>query len=190
MNERISKHELRQLMKKVRKKALVENIKASLTAQNFILNSTIWHNCQKPALYSALPGEVNVEHLFQSALTQGKTPLLPAIINQRSREMKFFHTTNLSNLEKGPLRIMQPIPSCPSFTPDLIIAPGLAFDFKGNRLGYGGGYYDYFLHGHPECTCIGICFSSQLVDYIPAECWDMPMHAICSEAGLTFIREV
>jgi 5-formyltetrahydrofolate cyclo-ligase len=52
---------------------------------------------------------------------------------------------------------------------DLVVAPGLAFDRAGRRLGYGGGYFDAFLPRlRRGCAVVGICFAEQLVDEVPA----------------------
>ncbi|NDV68174.1 5-formyltetrahydrofolate cyclo-ligase [Dysgonomonas sp. 25] len=66
---------------------------------------------------------------------------------------------------------------------DLIIVPGVAFDKKMNRLGYGKGYYDRFL---PETTApkVGLCFGFQLFDSIPNSAWDVKMNYIITEKGI------
>ncbi|MEZ4721869.1 MAG: 5-formyltetrahydrofolate cyclo-ligase [Flavobacteriales bacterium] len=55
---------------------------------------------------------------------------------------------------------------------DLIIVPGLAFDTEGNRLGYGGGYYDAFLVDHPNSFKVAVCFPFQQVDQVPHSDFD------------------
>ena len=61
---------------------------------------------------------------------------------------------------------------------DLIIVPGLAFDKKGNRLGYGGGYYDRFLATYPEAHKLAVAFPFQLVDQVPVEAFDAPIDEV------------
>ncbi len=75
--------------------------------------------------------------------------------------------------------------------PDLIIAPGLAFDRNGIRLGMGGGYYDRLLAlpRHAASRRIGLAFAFQFVDSLPREAWDMPVHAVCTEKGLVWIPD-
>ena len=52
---------------------------------------------------------------------------------------------------------------------DLVVAPGLAFDRSGRRLGYGGGYFDAFLgRVRTDCAVAGVCFAEQVVDEVPA----------------------
>tara|TARA_R110002050_G_scaffold51505_2_gene118382 strand:+ start:662 stop:1210 length:549 start_codon:yes stop_codon:yes gene_type:complete len=61
---------------------------------------------------------------------------------------------------------------------DLIICPGLAFSPKGNRLGYGGGYYDRFLIKHPEAYKVGLAFPFQIRASIPSDSYDCKMDQI------------
>lgn len=71
---------------------------------------------------------------------------------------------------------------------DVIFVPGLAFDRKGNRLGYGKGYYDRFLKGQKNALKIGICFDFQLLDKVPSEAYDVPVDWIISESELVKIN--
>ena len=75
--------------------------------------------------------------------------------------------------------------------PDLIIAPGLAFDRNGIRLGMGGGYYDRLLSlpRHENSLRIGLAYAFQIVDSLPRQPWDVPVHAVCTEKGLVWIRD-
>ena len=75
--------------------------------------------------------------------------------------------------------------------PDLIVAPGLAFDRNGVRLGMGGGYYDRLLAlpRHRDSLRIGLAYAFQIVDSLPREAWDVPVHAVCTEKGIVWIRD-
>lgn len=63
---------------------------------------------------------------------------------------------------------------------DIVLVPGVAFDRKGNRMGYGKGYYDRFLKGMSALR-VGVCHSFQLVDAIPTEKHDVKMDMIITE---------
>lgn len=68
---------------------------------------------------------------------------------------------------------------------DLILVPTLAGDRRGYRLGYGGGYYDR-LFAQPLWQAIpriGIVFAMAIVDYLPADPWDLPLGGLCTEIG-------
>ncbi|MGI6227111.1 MAG: 5-formyltetrahydrofolate cyclo-ligase [Peptococcales bacterium] len=65
---------------------------------------------------------------------------------------------------------------------DLLIVPGVAFDLRGNRLGYGGGYYDRFFERlRPEVPLVALAFELQLVPRVPVDPWDRPMDWIVTE---------
>ena len=65
---------------------------------------------------------------------------------------------------------------------DLVIAPGIAFDKNGHRIGYGYGYYDRFLGSLPEVVLrVGLACARQLVPEVPVDPWDVPVHALATE---------
>lgn len=67
---------------------------------------------------------------------------------------------------------------------DLLIVPGVAFDLRGNRLGYGGGYYDRFFERlRPAVPLVALAFELQLVPRVPVDPWDRPMDWIVTEKG-------
>jgi 5-formyltetrahydrofolate cyclo-ligase len=68
---------------------------------------------------------------------------------------------------------------------DVVVVPGLAFDRRGHRVGYGGGFYDRFLGRlRPDALTVGICFSFQVVDEVPHGRGDRPVDLVVTEEGL------
>ena len=68
---------------------------------------------------------------------------------------------------------------------DLIVAPGLAFDRRGGRLGYGKGYYDRFLHQiRGDATKLAVCFECQLFPEIPVLPHDVRMDLVVTENAI------
>ena len=63
---------------------------------------------------------------------------------------------------------------------DLVFVPALAFDEKGYRLGYGGGYYDRFL-GTFQGVSAGLAFSACCVKELPRDCYDLPVSCVLTE---------
>jgi len=82
--------------------------------------------------------------------------------------------------------IPAPGPAAPQVRPDLIIAPVLAFDSAGSRLGQGAGHYDRTLEalraGGPVFV-VGLAFAGQEVDRLPQEPHDQRLDAILTEDG-------
>jgi 5-formyltetrahydrofolate cyclo-ligase len=80
---------------------------------------------------------------------------------------------------------MEPAERVPAPPPaiDLVVAPGLAFDRRGRRLGYGGGYFDAFLPRlRPGTPVVGVCFAEQVVDEVPAGEGDRAVHVVVTDA--------
>lgn len=67
---------------------------------------------------------------------------------------------------------------------DLIIVPGLAYNDEKYRLGYGGGYYDYFLKSHPNAVKLGLFYSFQKNEELPVEDHDIPIDIVISDISL------
>lgn len=68
--------------------------------------------------------------------------------------------------------------------PDWLLIPLLAFDSRGNRLGYGGGFYDRTLAATPGAFRLGVAYAGQEVPAVPVGHNDIPLHAIATEQGL------
>lgn len=129
-------------------------------------------------LYSALPDEVPTQALIERLVGQGKTVLLPRVVSDTEMELRRY--TGQQDLHKGTYGIMEP--SGELFTDydtiDVAIIPGMAFDTEGHRLGRGKGYYDRFLTRVPYIYKIGLCFSWQMVDYVPCDENDIRMDEV------------
>ena len=91
-------------------------------------------------------------------------------------------------LEDGPYGTRQPPVRGAPVLPDVILAPLLAFDSAGWRLGYGGGFYDRTIadfadRGH-KTSFIGLAYDGQKLDKVPVGPYDMPMDAVLCPSGL------
>lgn len=65
---------------------------------------------------------------------------------------------------------------------DLVVVPGVAFDGRRYRIGYGAGYYDRFLLSlRPDCLKVGIAFDMQMLEHFHAERYDIPMDLVITE---------
>ena len=71
---------------------------------------------------------------------------------------------------------------------DCVIVPGVAFDTKGNRIGFGAGYYDKFLNASRHVFKIGLCYEFQLCNEIPACEFDIPMDVVITEKMVIYTK--
>lgn len=133
--------------------------------------------------------EINTISLA-AELIRKKFDLWVPFIDQKNT----MHSSRLNDLEdliEGPFGILQPQDLIDSNVLhfDIIFVPGLAFDKKGNRIGYGKGYYDKFLSEVDEsCLKIGLCFDFQLIDHVPADGHDIPVDWIICESDVIKIN--
>ena len=118
--------------------------------------------------YYSLPDEVNTHQLIDELVVEGKTVLLPKVLDDET--MKLRRYTGRQDLSEGSFHIMEPVgePFSDYSEIDLSLIPGMAFDAQGNRLGRGKGYYDRFLRAMSVRT-IGVCFDFQRVDEVPTD---------------------
>jgi 5-formyltetrahydrofolate cyclo-ligase len=90
-------------------------------------------------------------------------------------------------LVKGNFDVFTPEHDVATVTPELLLVPLLAFDRRGYRLGYGGGFYDRtlaLLRRHGGIKAIGLAFSGQEVDAVPHDGFDQPLDGVLCENGL------
>jgi 5-formyltetrahydrofolate cyclo-ligase len=128
-------------------------------------------------LYASYASEVRTQELVRWALEQSKQVVLPKVRREPKGLLLYKVTVPEQELEPGPRDIPEPIPErCQAAhieELDFVVAPGVAFDERGVRLGQGGGYYDRFLAqlrsraDHPPVA--GAAFELQIVERVPAE---------------------
>jgi len=156
-------------------KAIVKKIQRS---RRFLETSTI-------ALYWAVDWEIDLSPLFTSEISTGKSLALPRW-NSRHDNYEFAVLNSVSQIVKGPYGIHEPGPECRVLehqSIDLVLIPGLAFSRAGARLGRGRGYYDRLL-GPLRSAFWGVCHDIQLMDDVPSDHWDRPMHCIVTPSQL------
>ena len=141
------------------------------------------------ALYASMPafGEIDVSSLANALLVRGVTILFPRVAARQPPTLAFHEIDDLQALAPGVLGIPTPSPQAPGRTldeVDLVIVPGLAFDRAGNRLGFGGGYYDAALASAPRPLRVAVAHSFQLLaDALPRTDRDRPVDVIVTPDG-------
>lgn len=148
-------------------------------------------------LYCSFRSEVATRRLLHHCLEAGMTVGVPLTLPATSRLRMVRITDPDRDLVPGYLGIAEPRPelveraALPSGAIELAIVPGVAFDRSGQRLGYGGGFYDRFLALEaPQALRIGLGFSVQLVERLPVLPHDMGLDLLFMENEvLTFRRE-
>jgi 5-formyltetrahydrofolate cyclo-ligase len=131
------------------------------------------------SLYLALQDELDPDPLIAALHARGHGLALPTLLDRTT--MRFLAWTPGEPLERGPMRLRQPLPSAPPLAPDLIVTPLLGFDRAGRRIGYGAGHYDRAFQQFPGAHRIGFAWAMQEVDRVPHDPWDVALQAIVTE---------
>lgn len=136
------------------------------------------------AIYRSMGSEAPTENLIDFLHERGFPLCLPRLGADTSVEMEFAAWDPDDILVPGQLRIPQPAPSAPTVVPDVVLTPLVGFDPALNRMGNGAGYYDRYFARHDIALRIGIAWSAQMVEALPVESWDVPLHMIITEQSI------
>jgi 5-formyltetrahydrofolate cyclo-ligase len=108
-----------------------------------------------------------------------KRVLLPYV---KGKDLEISEICSLQDVAPGKFKILEPKrkENAPISDVDLVIVPGVAFDGRGQRVGYGGGYYDRFLV-KTRAPRVALAYENQIVASVPAEDHDQRVDKIVTE---------
>ncbi|MEB1807627.1 MAG: 5-formyltetrahydrofolate cyclo-ligase [Bacillaceae bacterium] len=178
------KKELRTVVKnKLKEMGEVEHNIKSEKIKELLSSTSLWKEVHTMAITISRGTEVDTYKIIEKAWGEGKKIVVPKTYPEKN-EMVFYQINSFDELESTYFQLKEPKEAvCFPYSHeniDLIIVPGVAFDRKGNRLGYGGGYYDRYLSHYKGKTC-ALAFDEQLVSEIPVESFDVPVQMIVTE---------
>ncbi|MGQ9629826.1 MAG: 5-formyltetrahydrofolate cyclo-ligase [bacterium] len=135
-------------------------------------------------VFVSFGSEVRTQRILNAALSSGKRVAVPLVQDKKIIASELLDPEN--DLAPGTYGILEPKPECvrpvPAEEIDLIVTPGLAFDRRGYRIGYGAGYYDrFFKTTRPDAPKIAVAFDFQVLDEVPTTERDLPVDAIITE---------
>ncbi len=134
-------------------------------------------------VYVSKKPEVDTGSLITGLLARGTRVVVP-IIERETTSLRLSYLDDPSVLIPGTFNVPEPggneLPASPRDV-QLVIIPMLAFDRRGNRLGYGAGYYDRFLSGNRDIPRIGLAFACQESESVPSDENDVRMDIIVTE---------
>lgn len=136
-------------------------------------------NSNRILLYLSVNNEVETVNLIRYLQSLGKNIFLPAYSNNKYIIRKF---VSFAGLEAGPYGILQPVnnSTMDAENLDLAILPGVAFDKKGVRLGYGKGVFDHLLKNFKGIK-IGLAYAFQIVDKLSKEKHDLVVDLLVTD---------
>lgn len=153
-----------------------------------------YKNSKAVMFYSAKGREVGTARLIKSALENGKKVMLP-VTNISKGEIEIGMIESYpEGMKKGPFGIMEPEKGgIGDDELETVIVPGVAFDSRGHRLGYGKGFYDQLLGRLAakgiKVRNIGLAYDFQVVEKLPAEAHDHRMNFIVTDKKTIRCRE-
>ena len=137
-------------------------------------------------LYLSMRSEVETTGLLEELLNSGKQICSPTVDTEQLELTPRRVQNPKTELVRHRYGMLQPSNACPIFPIEhlqLIVVPGIAFDRKGYRLGYGKGFYDRFLTKCPHAIPIGLAYQIQVVEDTFPQVWDAPVQHIFTETG-------
>ncbi len=174
----MDKKELRRQIREKKRAMTPEQIEqASRRLGELFMNTPEYQNAK--TIYGYLPynQEVRTVPMLEQALRDGKRVAVPKVYGD---DMKFIYMDDLSRVELGYAGIPEPVADGPVAEDKtaLVLMPGMAFTEKGDRMGYGGGFYDKFLAKEPEHPTVALCYNFQMVESLPTAEYDIPVDCV------------
>jgi 5-formyltetrahydrofolate cyclo-ligase len=172
-------------------RASLSNAQRSAAASLWAAQAKNWWRGQKIptnniiAAYVPLRDELNISPFTRWLCAQGYRLCLPTI-RQQSRELIFRQWQPGDDMLPHPrYQIQEPLPHAPPCMPDLVLVPLLGFDLSGQRMGYGGGYYDATLQAlrmqNSNLLAIGCAYALQQCEPLPTAPHDQPLDRVITE---------
>ena len=177
------KHRLREALKVHRRSAYSPDlVRASAEIVQRVAGLQLFRHASIISIFwpRLASNEVNTRPLISKALENNKAVFLPRVTSWDDGMMQHVQYTG-ELLKPDSMGLFEPQHDpVAGFNPDLAVVPCLAADKKGNRLGYGGGFYDRYLATVP-CPIICLAFSQYILDDIPHSDHDQPVDWVATE---------
>lgn len=174
----MDKAALRQAVREKKRAMSAEEIRSRSETLGQLLRNTDAYQ-RAGTVYGYLPfnQEVRLIPILEQAIRDGKRVAVPKI---KDDAMYFVYMEDFTRIQPGRGGAPEPVDDGPEARERsaLVLLPGLVFDEHGNRIGYGGGYYDRFLRQEPEHPTIALCYDFQVVPQLAPEPHDIPADQI------------
>lgn len=138
-------------------------------------NDSLYRESHIILAYASYGTEIPTYSFIKCTIEDSKSVFLPKVVDNK---MIFFRIESVDELIIGYKGIPEPKGDSEIYSSNdkaMMLMPGVAFDKEGNRLGYGGGFYDRFLEDNPELLDRSIAFGMhfQMIENIPTEAFDI-----------------
>lgn len=175
-----------------RKRRCLSNAEQKIAACNIaekIAADIHFNHIKHVAVYLANDGEIDLSIFVKDLWQQGKSTYLPVLDHNNLGKLLFAPYSNKTLMIQNKYGISEPdvtaAQMCPIERLDIVFTPLVAFDWQGNRLGMGGGYYDRTLASldskQRSVQLIGVAHSCQQTESLDQQSWDIPMDKIVTD---------
>ncbi|MGY3778241.1 5-formyltetrahydrofolate cyclo-ligase [Isobaculum melis] len=174
-------------MKTTIRKSILKQLKQAPQAQRkklekelyqLLFQSDFWQEAQTIAVTLSQKFELNTEPIIHQAWKEHKKVVVPR--TEKARQMSFVQIQTFENLVMTPFGVLEPSQELAAYPKEhiqLIIVPGVGFKKTGERIGFGGGYYDRFLADY-QGTTASLIFQEQLEENWLPETTDIPVQQL------------
>lgn len=156
-----------------------------------LFKSSYWQKANTIGITISKTPEVDTYQIIRKAWEENKRVVVPKCFPS-DKTMKFYELRAFNELESVFYGLYEPIENKTEEVAkddiELMIVPGLAFDKKGFRVGFGGGYYDRYLQEYKGKKA-ALAFQSQIVHTLPIEPHDIAVDIIITEAETVVTHE-
>lgn len=193
----MTKKEIRRSYKKIRDELtddLMNEYNKKIRESLFSLDK--FKECTILFTYVSFGKEADTHAIITKALEMNKRVYVPKV---EENVMNFYEIYNLDDLIRSNYGILEPegdiryryLSSPSDKEKKLMLIPGLAFDTRGNRIGYGAGYYDRYLAGYPnnEWLKIALAYDFQILEEVAVGMYDIPADYILTHDKLIICKE-
>jgi 5-formyltetrahydrofolate cyclo-ligase len=135
--------------------------------------------------FAAIRDEINPAPLMTWLAEEGFQLALPVMVG-KGKPLVMRAWTPGDAMNAAAWGIAEPLDDKPEVEPDVVLVPLLAFDAKGHRLGYGGGFYDRTLarlRAKKPVIAVGVAYDELRVDAVPVESYDQPLDWVLTPSG-------
>ena len=142
--------------------------------------------------YASFGNEVATGKMIEKALGLGKKVCVP-VTSFKEKSIKLSEIENVGELEKKESGLVEPkeLKECSIGEMGMVVVPGIAFDPEGDRIGYGGGYYDRLLNKAPRgVIAVGLCFEQNMEKRITGQSHDTRMEIVITEERVIDCRQL
>ncbi|MGI5998155.1 MAG: 5-formyltetrahydrofolate cyclo-ligase [Lutispora sp.] len=180
------KSELREKMLTIRDSLTTEEVtEKSLQIKDRLISTSMYTEANHIFTFLSFNKEVMTKPIIDDCMKKNKQLYIP-LCNTQIKEIVLCKFEGWDKLKPSKFGIMEPVKDHIRIVNrcilDMAIVPGAVFDRRGNRIGYGAGYYDKFFNTLTKNILkIAVCYSFQVVDSITPSEYDVPMDYIVTE---------